>query len=164
MEIGHMLMVPGGNLCGCGRRGCLETVASRLAIAAECALAALRGHAPHLLETAGTDIREIRSGAIAGAVRAGDGMIEEIVRHAARQLGAAVANTVNLMAPDMVVLGGGLVEEMPKLFVEEVKNSILRIAMRSLSGDVKVAAARLGDNAVVMGAAALAADARESGK
>jgi glucokinase len=91
-------------------------------------------------------------------------MIEEIVRHAARQLGAAVANTVNLMAPDMVVLGGGLVEEMPKLFVEEVKNSILRIAMRSLSGDVKVAAARLGDNAVVMGAAALAADARESGK
>ncbi len=164
MEIGHMLMVPGGNLCGCGRRGCLETVASRLAIAAECALAALRGHAPHLLETAGTDIREIRSSAIAGAVRAGDGMIEEIVRHAARQLGAAVANTVNLMAPDMVVLGGGLVEEMPKLFVEEVKNSILRIAMRSLSGDVKVAAARLGDNAVVMGAAALAADARESGK
>jgi glucokinase len=158
MEIGHMIVIPDGNLCGCGRRGCLETVASRLAIAAEAALAATRGYAPHLLEMAGTDIREIRSGTISAAIKAGDKVIEDIVRHAARHLGVAVANAVNLLAPDVVVLGGGLVEEMPEIIVEETKNAARRSAMKTLVEQVKFVAAKLGDNATVMGAASLAAE------
>lgn len=158
MEIGHMIVVPGGNLCGCGRRGCLETVASRLAIAAECVLAATRGNAPHLLELAGSDVREIRSGTIASAIKAGDKVVEDIVRHAARQIGMAIANAVNLLAPDVVILGGGLVEEMPDLFVEEVRNTARRLAMKSLIDPVKFVAAKLGDNATVMGAAALVSE------
>lgn len=158
MEIGHMIVVPGGNLCGCGRRGCLETVASRLSIAAEVALAAIRGNAPHLLEAAGADIREIRSGTIAAAIKAGDKVVEEIVRHAARHLGMAVANAANLLAPDVVVLGGGLVEEMPEIFIEETRSSARRYAMKSLIEPVKFYPAKLGDNATVMGAAALVAE------
>jgi len=158
MEIGHMIVAPGGNLCGCGQRGCLETVASRLAIAAEAALAATRGSAPHLLEIAGTDIREIRSGVIAAAIKAGDKVIEDIVRHAARHIGMAVANAVNLLAPDVVVLGGGLVEEMPDIFIEETRDTARCYAMKSLIEPVKFAAAKLGDNATVMGAAALVAE------
>ncbi|MEI6970558.1 MAG: ROK family protein [bacterium] len=158
MEIGHMIVVPGGNLCGCGKRGCLEAVASRLAIAAEAALAATRGNAPHLLEAAGTDIREIRSGTIAAAIKAGDTVVEDIVRHAARHIGMAVANAVNLLAPDVVVLGGGLVEEMPDIFIEETKGEARRLAMKSLIEQVKFSVAKLGDNATVMGAAALAAE------
>ena len=50
MEIGHVQVAPEGPLCGCGRRGCLEAVASRLVIAAQAAAAAYRGQAPHLLE------------------------------------------------------------------------------------------------------------------
>ena len=158
MEIGHMIVAPGGSLCGCGRRGCLETVASRLAIAAEAALAATRGNAPHLLEMAGADIREIRSGVIAAAIKAGDKVVEDIVRHAARHIGMAVANAVNLLAPEVVVLGGGLVEEMPDIIIEESRNAARRAAMKSLIEPVKFAAAKLGDNATVMGAAALAAE------
>jgi glucokinase len=158
MEIGHMIVVPGGNLCGCGRRGCLETVASRLSIAAEVALAAIRGNAPHLLEIAGADIREIRSGTIAAAIKAGDKVVEEIVRHAARHLGMAVANAANLLAPDVVVLGGGLVEEMPEIFIEETRSAARRCAMKSLIEPVKFYAAKLGDDATVMGAAALVAE------
>lgn len=157
MEIGHIHMQPKGRLCGCGRRGCLETVASRLAIAAEAGAAAYRGEAPHLLELAGTDVGGIRSGALAAAIKAGDHAIEEIVTHSARDLGIAIGSVVNLLAPDMVVLGGGLVEAMPNLYVQEVRASIKKQAMRPFTKTLKVVVAKLGDDAVVMGAAALAA-------
>jgi len=158
MEIGHIHMQPKGRLCGCGRRGCLETVASRLAIAAEAGAAAYRGEAPHLLELAGTDVAAIRSGALASAIKAGDRAVEEIVGHSARDLGIAIGSVVNLLAPDMVVLGGGLVEAMPSLYVQQVRASIKKQAMRPFTKSLKVVVAKLGDDAVVMGAAALAAE------
>ena len=157
MEIGHIHMQPKGRLCGCGRRGCLETVASRLAIAAEAAEAAYRGDAPHLLELAGTDVAAARSGALAAAIKAGDRTVEAIVRHAAKDLGIAIGSVVNLLAPDTIVLGGGLVEAMPSLYVQEVRASIKKHAMRLYTKSLKVVVAKLGDDAVVIGAAALAA-------
>jgi glucokinase len=158
MEIGHIHMQPKGRLCGCGRRGCLETVASRLAIAAEAGAAAYRGEAPHLLELAGTDVAAIRSGAIASAIKAGDHVVEEIVRHSGRDLGIAIGSVINLLAPDTVVLGGGLVEAMPGLYVQQVRAAIKRQALRPFTKSLKVVVAKLGDDAVVMGAAALAAE------
>jgi len=91
------------------QRGCLETVASRLAIAAEAAAAAYRGEAPHLLEMAGTDLSSIKSGVLAKAVAA-DAVVERIVRNAAQHLGGAIAGVVNLLAPDVVRARRRLVE------------------------------------------------------
>ena len=156
MEIGHLLVQPNGRLCGCGRRGCLETVASRLAIASECAAAVFRGEAPKLEKIAGTDIRQMRSGALAEAVQAGDRVVEEIIVNAARWLGLGVANAVNLLAPDVVVLGGGLVEAMKGIFVDEAQKAVRKHAMASLADGVEITAAKLGDDAGAMGAAALA--------
>ena len=158
MEIGHIHMQPKGRLCGCGRRGCLETVASRLAIAAEAGAAAYRGEAPHLLELAGTDVAAIRSGALASAIKAGDHVVEEIVRHSGRDLGIAIGSVINLLAPDAVDLGGGLVEAMPSLYVQQVRAAIKKQALRPFTKSLKVVVAKLGDDAVVMGAAALAAE------
>jgi glucokinase len=158
MEIGHIHMQPKGRMCGCGRRGCLETVASRLAIASEAGAAAYRGEAPHLLELAGTDVAAIRSGALASAIKAGDHAVEEIVQRAAKDLGIAIGSVVNLLAPDMVVLGGGLVDAMPSLYVQQVRAWIKKQAMRPFTKSLKVVVAKLGDDAVVMGAAALAAE------
>lgn len=167
MEIGHIQVQPGGRLCGCGQRGCLEAVASRLAISADVAAAAYRGEAPHLLELAGTDLSAIKSGALAKAIKAGDKVVEDIVRAAARNMGVAIAGVVNLLAPDVVVLGGGLVEAMTKLFVDEVESAIESHAMKNFSKELKVVAAQLGDDATVLGAAALAQEAvtaRSAGK
>ena len=158
LEIGHIHMQPKGRLCGCGRRGCLETVASRLAIAAEASAAACRGEAPHLLELAGTDVASIRSGALVSAIKAGDHVVEEIVRHAAKDLGIAIGSVVNLLAPDMVVLGGGLVEAMRAPYVRQVRAAIQKQALRPYTKSLKVVMAKLGDDAVAMGAAALAAE------
>ncbi len=161
MEIGHTMVLPNGPLCGCGRRGCVEAVASRLAIAAQCAMAVYRGEAPALQKIAGTDIAQMRSGALAESIKKGDKAIERIVRHAARHLGTAVGTAVNLLAPDVVVLGGGLVEAMKDLYLEEVRESFAKHAMDSYVRSTSIVAARLDDLATAMGAAALAADKAE---
>jgi glucokinase len=155
-EIGHVQVNSNGLPCGCGRSGCLETEASRLAISAAAAAAAFRGDAPHLLAAAGTDLANIRSSVLAEAVRAGDTVIRRIIERAARLIGGAVGDVVNLVAPDVVVLGGGLVEAMPELFLQEVEKGARQRAAPPFSRTFKLAAAKLGDDAVVRGAAAWA--------
>jgi glucokinase len=161
MEIGHVRVQAEGRLCGCGQRGCLESVASRLAISAEAAAAVYRGEAPALRDLAGTDLADIKSGTLAKAIKAGDAAVETIIRNAARQLGSAVASVVNLLAPDVVVLGGGLVEALPEIVLGEVRKAVCVQAMKAFTGDLKIVAAELGDDATAMGAAALAADSGE---
>jgi glucokinase len=158
MEIGHLQINSHGILCGCGHYGCLETEASRLAISAEAAKAAYRGEAPHLREHIGVDLDEIRSGALAEAIKEGDAVIEQIVRRAAEKIGIAVGNIVTLIAPDIVVLGGGLVEAMPDIFVPVVHAKAQETAMPPYREMFQVVAAKLGDDAGVLGAAAWAAE------
>jgi glucokinase len=156
MEVGHMPVIPEGPVCGCGNRGCLEAVASRLAISAAAAVAARRGKAPHLLEKVGTDLANIRSKALAASIAAGDSAVEGIVRDAAGWLGRGVATLVNLLGVDTVVLGGGLVEAMPELYLEEVKRSSEKHVHPAFRDTYDIAAAELGDDATATGAAAWA--------
>ncbi len=154
LEIGHVPLVPDGKFCGCGRRGCLETVASRLAISAQIAEAAYRGQAPNLLRIAGTDLANIRSGALAEAISAGDALVEQIVRVGARHLGTALAGFVNILLPDMIILGGGLVEALPELYLTEVRAALDDQVMPVYAKSTEVVVAKLGDDAGAMGAAA----------
>ena len=156
MEIGHIQVVPEGPLCGCGRVGCLEAVASRLAISSAAAQAAYRGHAPKLRELAGTDLSNIRSSALAEAIQQGDRVIEEIVRRAAEFIGVAASTLVNLLAPDVVVLGGGLVEAMPELYVKTVEKRARKQTLAPFADSFRVVAAELEDDAPVIGVAAWA--------
>ncbi|HUG18969.1 MAG TPA: ROK family protein [Planctomycetaceae bacterium] len=155
MEIGHIRVMPDGPLCGCGRHGCLEAVASRLAISSAIAQAAFRGQAPFVKEKAGTDLSEIRSGLIAEAVKQ-DPVVDQIVRQAARQIGLAAGSLVHLLSPDRIVLGGGLVEALPQLFRQEVKAGVEEWILASFKDSFKIVVAELGDDAAVMGAAAFA--------
>lgn len=154
MEIGHLYIHGGSNLCGCGQVGCLETVASRLAIAAEVAKADFRSQLKK--ERLGTDLAAIRSGTLASAIKAGEGTVERIVRQAAHEIGTSLATVIHLLAPDVVVLGGGLVEAMPDLFVETVARAARDRVMKSFRNTFQVVTAQLGDDATVMGAAAWA--------
>ncbi len=156
MEIGHIPVLRDGPYCGCGRRGCLEAVSGRLAISAAAATAAYRGEAPNLLAMAGTDVGNIRSRALGESIAAGDAIIEEIVRDAARTIGWAMAGVVNLLAPDIILLGGGLVEDMPELFREEVDAAVRARVMPSYENSFKTEVAELAGNATVTGAAAWA--------
>ncbi len=158
MEIGHVTAQPNGPLCGCGRRGCLEAVCGRLALAGQAAQAAYRGDAPHLLTHAGTDVDRMRSSALAAAIRAGDAAIERLVRDSIQQLGRVLADVTHLLAPDVIVLGGGLVEEMGRLYLAEVRDALDRNVTDVFRGTFQVRTAELGDYATAMGAAALATE------
>ena len=160
-EVGHMRVVPDGPRCGCGRRGCLEAVASRLTISAQAAAAAYRGQAPHLKEAEGTDLSDIRSGALSASIKAGDAVVEDIVRAAARHLGTAAGSLVNLLNPDVILLGGGLVEALPDLYSEVVTSAAQKRAMSCYRDTFQVKVASLGDYASVQGAAAWAKHSAE---
>lgn len=156
MEVGYIQLATEGGSAGLGPVGTLEGLASRLAISAEAAKAAFRGQAPHLREIAGTDLSRIRSSTLAESIEHGDKAIEEIIQRAAQQVGWGIGSLINILAPDVVVLGGGLVEAMPKLYLEHVRIGIRRNALPSLVEQHKLKVAELGDMATATGAAALA--------
>ncbi|MBM3288709.1 MAG: ROK family protein, partial [Candidatus Hydrogenedentes bacterium] len=157
-EVGHMTLEVGGPYCGCGKRGCFEALASRVAIAAQVAALAARGDAPYILKNCGTDLANIRSGMIAKAIDAGEKMVEGVVRKAAFYTGVAAANLVNVFSPEALVLGGGLVEAMESLYMEEITRALKEHTMPFLLKFVRVVPAKLGDDAVAMGAAYLIAE------
>jgi len=164
MEIGHIPMMPEGPRDGAGNRGSLEGVASRLAIAGAAALAAYRGEAPHLLEEEGTDISDIRSGALKNSVDKGDKAVKQIVRDACDNLAIGVVTMVHLMAPDVIVFGGGLIEAMGKIMLPRIEATARKRVLGSMKDVFEIKEAMLGDDAGVMGAAALAKQAVESAK
>ena len=156
MEIGHTRISNSSRVGGFGFSGTVESEASRLAIAAEAAKAAQRGEAPHLFKKVGTEISEIRSGAIADSIENGDKIVKRLVEEASETLGRAVVNIVHLLCPDKIVLGGGLVEAMEDLIVGTVKKTARNNVMEVYKDRFDVVAAKLGDDAGVLGAAAWA--------
>lgn len=153
MEIGHTKLNGSPRLGGSGMRGTVETEASRLSVAAELAKLAYRGEAPSLFKAVGTDIRAIRSKTIADAVNSGDKEVLRVLEDACEMIGYAVANTILLICPDVVVLGGGLVEAMPKLFQENISKVAKKHVFDCYRDQFEVRIAKLGDDAGTVGAA-----------
>jgi len=156
MEIGHMKIASTNRSSGVDMPGTLECEASRLSIAAECVKLAYRGEAPELLKLGGTDIVNVRSKTIAQAIKNGDKSVERVVRLAAQQVGYGVANIVHILSPDVIILGGGLVEAVPEIYVEEVRRVAKRSVMECYEDTFEIRIAALGDDAGAMGAAAWA--------
>ena len=83
-------------------------------------------------------------------------MLAGVIRLAAEHIGTAIGGFVHLLAPDVIVLGGGLVEAMPKLFQETVEKAARNFVMPCYRDSFKVVTAELGDDAGVLGCAAWA--------
>jgi len=156
MEIGHTRISSSVRTGGYAMTGTLEAEASRLTVAAEAAKAAYRGEAPYLMAHGGTDLTDIRSGTIAEAIENGDVAIRRLVEEASKTIGIAVVNIVHLLAPDRIILGGGLVEAMEDMILSTVKRTAKKHVMHAYRDRFDVVAAKLGDDASVLGAAAWA--------
>jgi glucokinase len=157
-EVGHMIIKVNGPRCGCGNRGCFEAMASRTAIVRDLINAVAKGRKTVLTKMVGDDLRQVGSGMLAEAYRSGDKLTVRIIRRAARCCGVAVASLLNLLNPEMVVLGGGVVEALGADYV----NRVIKVASKrtfdvTLEG-VRIVPAQLGDDAVFLGAACLARD------
>jgi glucokinase len=148
-EMGHLPMVDRGLLCGCGRHGCLETVASGTGIERYVRRALARGSKSLMtVENAGS------ARTIAEFAHGGDALARAAFRQAARCLGRAAATLVNTLDPDMVVLGGGVAES--GLLMDEMKRVAERRSLPLLFEGVKFAMAHYKNDAAAVGAALLA--------
>jgi glucokinase len=154
-EIGHQTILPDGLLCGCGNHGCLETLASGPAIAAEGVRLLLSGNAPRLHEICGGDFAQVSPVTMGAAARAGDAAVAAAIQRAGEWLGIGAANLVTVLHPDLIVLGGG-VAELGDLLLTPVRETIRRRVGMFRADDVRVERSALGDKAGIMGGIALA--------
>ncbi len=161
-ELGHMTIQIGGRRCNCGNAGCLEALASRTALAKDLAGAALAGDCPTVTKEAGSDISQIRSGTILRAYEAGEAAAVELVESMAFYLGVGMANCVNIFDPQVIVVGGGVVEKLGDRLLKPAQATMRQRALPRLVEHVEVREATLGDDATALGAALLAqAEMRE---
>jgi glucokinase len=155
-EIGHMVVDLNGPKCGCGNKGCWEALASRTAIFQQIKAGVKDGQKTILTEMLGDDLADLRSGDLRKAIRRGDKFVDKIIEGAAEYLGIGIANLVNILGPEVVVLGGGVIEaladEMMSVIVETAQDYVMPGTMKG----VEIIASKLGDNAGITGAAVLA--------
>jgi glucokinase len=138
------------------RKDVLDNMASRTAIAGEAAALAASHRAPEIAKAAGTDLREIKAQVLAKAIRKGDKAVKKLVDSRASVIGAALSNFVDFLNPDMVVLGGGLVEAMPAIMQRQVSKAIVAHCKPEAAKAVKVRVAKFLGHAGAMGAVCLA--------
>lgn len=154
-EIGHIIVEPGGPRCGCGNRGCWEQVAAGRAIGRMGRQAAKEPDSA-LLRLAGDDPEKVTGRLVTEAAMQGDEVARGILAEAGRRLGEGIAGLVNVLDPQIVVVGGGvsvagdlLLDPARASFLEAVEGPAYRPA-------VPIVPAELGNDAGAVGAAALA--------
>jgi glucokinase len=150
-EIGHTVVDPTGPLCLCGKRGCVERLASGPYMAADYVA---RGGNPQGGRGAGEQgSKSVTGQDVAEAADAGDPVAIEILMRGARALGVGIGNAANLINPQRFVLGGG-VTKAGEAWWAEVRATARATALPEVRFDVIPAA--LGDDAPLWGALALA--------
>jgi len=150
-EIGHMCVDPfGGVACTCGSRGCLEVFASATAI-----VRMTREASPRYPESVLHGQEDRTAETIFAAGQQGDELALEIFRRMGVYLGIGLANLINILNPEMIVIGGGVVNGWD-LFEKHMHQQVEERAFPLLAARVKIVRAKCGDDAGLLGAARLA--------
>jgi glucokinase len=139
-----------------GSHGILDQVASKAAMAGAAIGMGVKQWAPNLFKEVGTDISLVTWGALSRARKAGDKHIDDLVCGRLRVVGSALSSIVNFFNPEMLVLGGGLTEEMPRLVVSSVESGLREYLVPEVSRSLKVKPAKFGNTAGAIGAAKFA--------
>lgn len=150
-EIGHMCVDPfGGVACTCGSRGCLEVFASATAI-----VRMTREAKPRYPDSVLNKAEDLTAQSIFAAGLEGDELALEIFRRMGVYLGIGLANLINILNPEMIVIGGGVVNGWD-LFEKDLMQQVEERAFPLLAARVKIERAKCGDDAGLLGAARLA--------
>ncbi len=158
-ELGHMVVLADGPVCGCGRRGCLEALASRTAVERDIRLGLQAGRESLIPKPSKGKSLRLTSGVIAKAYQKGDPLVTDVLRRAQWYLGLLTASVVNLLDPEMVVFGGGVVEALDDGFLDPIRVTAREHYIQKMdAGRVRIVPGKLGDYAAVLGAAALVRD------
>lgn len=150
-EIGHMTIVPKGNKCPCGNRGCLEAYASGTAIAKYVKRKIKEGRNSSLSKA-----RKITTREIGEAAQKGDKLAVEAFETAGFYLGIGCANLLNILNPELITLGGGVWKSAPAVFMKSILKSCKQHAWPEAYRKVKITPSRIRGSIGDLGALALA--------
>ena len=157
-EAGHTTIDYHGPQCGCGKKGCIEALASGTAIGkrARAKISEKNGSKSVMLELAGGDLNKVNGEIVGQAYAAGDPLAEEILLETVELLTIWLGNMVDLLEPDVMIIGGG-VAAMLNPFFEEIRKRLPRWSLNSRCLEIPLVPARYGANAGIAGGAALCA-------
>ncbi len=153
-EIGHMTIDSTGRKCNCGNYGCLEAYASGPAIAARAVEGIEAGAESMLPGLVDGDLDEITAATVYEGAVLGDAYANEVMKETAKFLGTGVANIINMLNPEMVVIAGGVTRAGDHLFVP-LRSEVRRRAFKSAADACQIVPAKLPSTAGVIGAVAM---------
>ncbi len=153
-EIGHIILEKNGPKCNCGNLGCLEAIASGNAIARDAKIAVLEGNATKIMELVNEDINRIEAKTVFEAARLGDRLAIQITERAMQYIGIGLANYINLLDPDLIILFGGLTNA-GDIFLKKVKEVLRERQMKFAGRQVKLVISQMGENGTAVGSASL---------
>ena len=152
-EIGHTTIDQTGRRCGCGNYGCLEAYASGPAIAERAREALAYDQVSILPELVDGDLTRITAQTVYDAASQGDAIAREVVRDTARFLGTGIANLLNILNPDVVVIAGGVTQAGEALFTP-LRAEVRRRAFKPAVDACRIVPGELPGTAGVVGAVA----------
>lgn len=151
-EVGHIIVQKDGPLCNCGARGCLEAIASGTAIAREAKAGLKRGESPLLAKLVGDG--DPTSKDVGQAARKGDPFSAKLLQESFTYLGLGIVSLLNVLDPQLVVIGGG-VSNLDELLFDPVRKTVKENLGTTRLADVPIVKAELGADVGVLGAAML---------
>jgi glucokinase len=158
-EPGHMVIVSGGERCNCGNLGCWEAYGSGSALRRQSRAAVERGSSPSLLEAASGDLDAVDGPLVERLAREGDAAAVAVFDHYAAWIAEGLVGIINLVDPDVITLGGGVIGS-DEWLVEQVRDHLSRVATVVHGRSVDVRRSRLGPEAGAAGAALIVDHAR----
>ncbi len=158
-EVGHITIDRNGPRCNCGNIGCLEALASGTAVARMARERLASGGASSLHEASRGNLDEVDARMVAQAALAGDALSSAIMDEVSTCLGIGIVGLIHTFDPDVIVLGGGMSESL-ELLMPGIAREVRSHVMAHQRDGVPIVRAGLGDDASLIGAGALAFEAR----
>jgi glucokinase len=156
-EIGHMTIDVNGPRCDCGNTGCWEALASGTALAREAARKIREGASTSIAGLVGGDLSRIDAKVVFQAAQRGDKLANRLISRLAYYFGVGLANLVNIFAPELILIGGG-VAKMGDSLLQPAISLVKERAYVTLAYEVEIRPALLGDDSAVLGAVAFVLD------
>ena len=155
-EGGHTSIDYRGPICGCGKPGCIEVLASGNAIARRARERISAGASSSMVSIAGGNVDAIRGETVGKAFLAGDPLAKELLKESVEMLAVWLANMIDLLDPDVIVIGGGAAS-LYQPFFDQLHERIVHLTVNPKSDEVPVLAAHYGADSGIAGGAALCA-------
>ena len=154
-ELGHSIVQPDGFPCNCGSVGCLETICAGVHIARRAQEKLLNGE-PSLMRDLAENINEVSAKTVVEAVRKNDKTAVEIWNETCRFLAVGIGNVITILAPEAVIVGGGIAAATGEMLFEPLKKLVPEFVSMVPADKINILPAELGDESGVFGALVLA--------